>query len=118
MSSPSSSPSSSKPSSSAAAGIGVAAAVVVALLGILAYFILRLRRTEEALNRVAREQYTKPELSAETGSRDNQGIEAVPIENHAPHPRIEMGGGGIPEMGDRRDQAGELNEGGRTVELD
>ncbi|KAF7861999.1 hypothetical protein EAF04_007879 [Stromatinia cepivora] len=116
-SSPSSSPSSSKLSSGAAAGIGVAAAVSVALLGFLAYFILRLRRANKKSNQETKEQYTKPELSAEIRSRESQGIEVVPIEQHAADARIEMGGGEIPEMGDRRNQAWELPGKGRAVEL-
>lgn len=63
-----------------------------------------------------KEQYTKPELSDEMGSRGNQGIEVVPIEHHAANARIEMGDGEIREMGDRRNQAWELPERGRAVE--
>ncbi|KAG4032931.1 hypothetical protein MFRU_006g03890 [Monilinia fructicola] len=115
-STPVSSPS-SKLSSGAAAGIGVAAAVFVALLGLLAYFIVRSRKANKRSNQVTEEQYAKPELSAETGSREGQGIEVVPIEQHTPNSRTEMGGGVVPEMGDRRNQAWELHGGGRAVEL-
>ncbi|APA15599.1 predicted protein [Sclerotinia sclerotiorum 1980 UF-70] len=90
-SSSSSSPSSSKISSGATAGIGVAAAAFAVLLGLLAYFILRSRRPNRKSNQEMKEQYTKPELSDEMGSRGNQGIEVVPIEHHAANARIEMG---------------------------
>ncbi|KAF7908864.1 hypothetical protein EAE99_011653 [Botrytis elliptica] len=108
---PPSSSSSSPPSSSssklspgATAGIAIGAAIFIALLALLTYFLLRKRKNSNKHNPKAGEAYAKPELAREPANRAERSSEL------AGERRVEMGEG--------RSQVWELQGGERgRVEL-
>ncbi|TGO61395.1 hypothetical protein BOTNAR_0129g00060 [Botryotinia narcissicola] len=116
-SSSSSSTSASKLSPGAIAGIAIGAAIFVALLALLTYFLLRKRKNRDNHNRKAGEAYAKPELAGETGNGGERS-EMVGERGEMVGERMEMGAGEVSEMGEGRSQAWELQGGERgRVEL-
>ncbi|KAF7891100.1 uncharacterized protein EAF02_001425 [Botrytis sinoallii] len=106
------SPSSSKLPPGATAGIAIGAAIFIALLALLTYFLLRKRKSGKNHNPKAGEAYAKPELAGEPANRAERSSEL------AGERRVEMGGGEVPEMGEGRSQVWELQGGERgRVEL-